>query len=163
MMKNLAVKLGFAVIGLCLMLGYWTFFDKKPVSTGASHIPDKVLGGGGDSLIIDLDINGKAQVGMLLEQPRKPDGDQPTEEYYQNLDPGHYSFTVELAPKTMGTVDLRALQPQIGNKLSWTVTRNGKQIAQDSDTLDKPLQPGYAQGLQVQLESEEQATNQDSE
>jgi hypothetical protein len=42
-------------------------------------------------------------------------------------------------------------------------TNHGKQIAQDSDTLDKPLQPGYAQGLQVQLESEEQATNQDSE
>jgi hypothetical protein len=162
-MKNVALKLALAVVGLGLTLGYWTFFDKKPISSGGSHIPDKIFDGGGDRLTVDLEINGKAQLGMMLEQPRKPDGSQPLAEYYQNLNPGHYSFTVELAPKMMGTVDLRALEPQVGNKLSWTVTRNGNQIAQDSDTLDKPLQAGYSQDLQVQLESEEQATNQNSE
>lgn len=163
-MKRMAIKAGLSVFGVLLMLGYWTFFDKKPVSKGGgSHIPDTVLGGGGDQLVIDIDVNGNAEVGMMVDKPHAPNVDQPFEEWYQKVEPGHHTFTVELAPKTSGTIDLRALDPQIGNKLSWTVTRAGKQIAQETDTLDKALQPGYAQGLQVQLESEEQTSNEDSE
>jgi len=162
-MKKVASKLIFALIGMLLVLGYWTFIDKKPISTGSSHIPDKILGGGGDRLVIDVDINGKAQLGMMVDRPHKPNSDQPFEEDYQNLDPGHHSFVVELAPGVTGTIDLRALEPHVGNTIGWTVTRNGKQIAQESDTLDKPLQGGYSQSLQVQLEPEEQSANEDSE
>ena len=159
-MKNLALKIGSSVLGLIVVLGYWTFFDRKPAAKGTSHMPGMVLGGGGDKLTVDVDVNGKVQVGMMVEEPRRADGSQPIEEYYENLDPGHHSFVIELAPETTGVVDLRALEPKIGNKLSWTVTRNGKQIAQESDTLDKPLQAGYSQSLQFPIE---QATDDENE
>ena len=155
-MNSIVKRVLISAAGLGIMLGYWTFFDKKPVTKSSNHIPAKVLGGGGDQLTIEADVNGDARVALMVEQPRDPEGKHPLlEEYSEQITAGHHSYNVELAPKTAGSVELEAVNPQVGNTLTWTVKRGGKQIAQESQTLDKPLDPGYAMALDVDLEAEQ--------
>jgi len=144
------MKIGTSILGLVMVLAWWTFVEKKPVSTGSTtKMPVKILGGGGSQVVIEVEVNGPAQLGFMGSLPRKPSGDQPIEEDSENMSPGMHSWTVELGKNASGTFDLRALNPQVGNKLKWRVTLDGKEIANETDTLDKPLQANEAQFLQV--------------
>ncbi|HZR27668.1 MAG TPA: hypothetical protein VFA71_02725 [Terriglobales bacterium] len=169
MAVRLALRAAVAMIGLAAVLAYWTLTDKGhkgATSTSSDKMPAKILGGGGQKLAIDVDTTGPAQLAVDTYIPRKPDqsinDDQPTEEHVEKFGPGHHTWVIELAPRTGGTFEFEAINPQVGTQLSWTVTLGGKQIAQESDTLDKPLQPGYAFFLQAKIDPDEQEQQSES-
>ncbi|MGH9676307.1 MAG: hypothetical protein ACRD36_04330 [Candidatus Acidiferrum sp.] len=157
-MNKLAVRAGLAILGMVAMLAWWTFTGNKSDSkTGsATKMPEKKFGGGGPKVTIEVEVNGPATLGFMGTLPRKADDSQPLEEDAERIAPGTHIWNIELAPHTSGTFDLRANNPQVGNKLSWHVTVDGKEMAHESDTLDKPLQGGYAQDLQVRIERDEE-------
>lgn len=161
---RLAIRAVIAVVGLGAVLLYWTFSGnhKSGSSTSASKIPAKILGGGGQRVIVDVDTNAPARLAFMGDLPRKPNGDQSTEEDTEQFTPGHHTWAVELGPKATGTFFLESINPQVGAQLSWKITVDGKQLADESQTLDKPLQAGYAFGLQANVgrdEEEEQPSD----
>jgi hypothetical protein len=156
-MNKLVVRAGVTLVGMASVLAWWTVTGKQGSNhTGSSRkMPEKIFGGGGQRVTIDVDVNGPAELGFMGTLPRKPNGDQALVEDSEPVSPGAHSWTIELAPHTSGTFDLRALNPQVGNRLSWTITVDGKEFARETDTLEKPLQAREAQGLQVRIERDE--------
>lgn len=157
-MNRLIVRGAITVLGMVVMLGWWTLTGNRGSNKTSSigKMPAKIFGGGGKQIVIEVDVTGPAELGFMGDLPRKPNGEQAMEEDSEPITAGTHSWTIELAPHASGTFDLRALNPQVGNRMSWTVKVDGKEIAHETDTLDKPLGPHEAQGLQVRVEDEEE-------
>lgn len=156
-MKRLLIRAGVSLVGMVAVLGWWTITGRHNDSTSVASrkMPAKILGGGGSQVTIEVDVNGPAEIGFMGSLPRKPGGEQTLEEHSERMTAGTHFWAVELGPHASGTFDLRALEPQVGNKLSWTVKVDGKEIARETDVLDKPLRSGEAQGLQAAIEDEQ--------
>ncbi len=146
------------VLALLLITALFTGCSRSnPEQSSGGKMPAKIFGGGGRKVFIEVNVSSEAQLGFMGTLPRKPDGSQPLEEYNENISPGTHAWTIELAPHTGGTFDLRALNPQVGNRLAWTVKLDGKQLANETDVLDKPLPAGTAWFLQVGIERERES------
>jgi hypothetical protein len=157
-MNRLLVRGAIAVLSTAAVLGWWTLTGIRGSNKTSSigKMPAKIFGGGGKQVIIEVDVTGPAELGFMGVLPRKPNGDQAMEEDSEPMTAGTHTWFIDLAPHTSGTFDLRALNPQVGNRMSWTVKVDGKEIAHETDTLDKPLRQNEAQGLQVRVEDEEE-------
>jgi len=165
MLQRLAIRAGIAILGVVVTLTWWTLTDKNRKQNGtssSSKMPAKILGGGGQKVIIDVETNAPARLAFMGDLPRKANGDQVTEEDTEQFTPGHRTWAVELGPKTAGTFFLESINPQVGAQLGWKITVDGKQIADESQTLDKPLQAGYAFGLQTNVSPNEEESPPDS-
>jgi hypothetical protein len=159
---RLVIRAGVAVVGVAIMLTWWTLTDHKSKNAVSStRIPAKVLGGGGKKMIIDVDTTGPAEFSMDTYLPRKPGenniDEQPTESDKERLDAGHHTWVVELAPTAGGDVQLEAVNPPVGTRLGWSITVDGKKLADESETLNEPLKSGEAFFLQANLDKEEQS------
>lgn len=163
---RLVIRAVIALVGLAVVLVYWTFTGRSSKNNNAAHsdkMPARILGGGGPKVTIDVDTTSPATVSFMGDLPSKPNGEQPTEEDAEKVEAGHHTWTIELAPKTSGEFQLEAVNPQVGARLSWNVSLDGKEIANESDTLDKPLAAGYAFFLQARIPEEgEESTTTDS-
>jgi hypothetical protein len=167
---RLVIRGVLAVLGVAVMLGWWTLTDRSHKSKNAvssSKIPSKILGGGGPKVTIDVDITGPAELSIETYLPRKPGqnlDDQSRESDIEKLDAGHHTWVVELAPTAAGDFQLEAVNPPVGTRLGWSITVDGKKLADESESLTEPLKSGEAFFLQANLdkEEEEQSPSSDS-
>ena len=144
-MKNLAK----ALVGLVLVLAWWTI--RGPGDSGgeqSDHIPAVVWGGGAGSMAIHAETSGPAQMrvsfsdhGENVEKPRSL-------ETWQDVPAGSHDWTIDVPAAVGGYVEITAKSPQPGDKLRWSIQVGGNTVDEQSDTLEKPLEQGWAFGLQ---------------
>jgi hypothetical protein len=129
------------VLGLVLVLGWWTITGNR-VSTAPSQdrIPAIVWGGGGAKLQIEAETSSPAR---MLVSFSDESGDRHLETY-EDVKAGTYRWTVDVPGAIGGYVELNAVDPKAGDRLQFRVLSNGRQVFEDSDQLEKPLEPGYA-------------------
>jgi hypothetical protein len=60
---------------------------------------------------------------------------------------GHHVWTIDVPEDVSGVLDLGAVAPKPGDRMSWTVRVNGETVVEQSDVLEKPLPPNYAFAL----------------
>ena len=147
--KNLAIRAGVAVLGAAVMLAWWTLRGDKGDSTTAteSRIPAKLWEGGGATLTINLETSEPARVHASFGGA----GDRSLEAE-EEIAPGRRSWTLDLPADCSVFFSPSAKDPKVGARMSWTVTLNGRVLLEESETLEKQLEPNYAFGLTLEIE-----------
>lgn len=148
MIKNLLVRAGVAVLGVVVMLAWWSFRGDDGKSASADRIPAKVWNGGGGTVTIEIETTTAARMSVSFTEEKEDGRSLNTWEVVQ---PGARSWTIDVPANVSGYIDLVAEKPQIGDKLSWKVKVNGQVVDEQSESLQEALRAGYAFGIQVYL------------
>src|SRR5262245_9889411 len=138
-----------SLVGLVLALGWWTIRAEPddPNHESASRIPAMVWEGGGASLAIEADTTSAAQMRVSFSQAGE-EGEERSLQTWEDVSPGHYSWTIDVPSGVGGTVELSAVDPKPGDQLRWVLAVNGDTVDEQADLLEKPLQKGYGFFLQ---------------
>ena len=154
-MANLAKRALFAVCGMVLVLGYWTWqqrHDKSSAPPAASTIPARVWAGGGGTVTIDVESSDAAVLRAHFYSQKKEGETQRYLDAYEKIPAGTRTWSIDVPPQTGGDLEFEANAPQTGSRLTWTVRSGDKQIAHDSEVLNAPLRSGEAFFLQVAVD-----------
>ena len=146
--KNLAIRAGAAVLGVAVMLGWWTIRGYGSDSpTTEQRIPAKLWEGGGATLTVNLETSEPSRVYASFGG-----ANDRSLEASEEIAPGRHSWTLDLPADCSVFFSPTAENPKVGAKMSWTVTLNGHVLLEETETLEKPLQPNYAFGLTLEIE-----------
>ena len=153
-MNYLMKRVAFGVVGMVLVLGWWTLTGKRDSVPSLDKIPSKAWEGGGGQVTIEAESSDPATMHVEFERPDISDPSKPHQRLQstEKVAAGQHTWTIDVPTRTFAILEFEAVGPKTGSKLSWTVHAGGKQIAQETETLDKPLQAGEAFFLQVQVE-----------
>jgi hypothetical protein len=151
-MNGLIKKAVGTILGVAVMLGYWTFVgDSGKQSESMNKIPVKVWDGGAGTMQVEMDSTGPAQMRVSFYE-RGEDQDARSVETHEDVSAGFHTWTIDLPANTGGYVELGAVKPNVGDKLSMKVLVNGKVAYEESSTLKEALQPNYAFFVQAHFE-----------
>ena len=149
-MKNLLIRAGMAVLGVVLVLAWWSFrggSDDKTAVT--SKIPAKVGVGGAGTLTIEIESTCDARFSINFAEHEKDITVQKNLEAWERVSPGTRSWTIGIPAGVGGYIDLSSDKAKVGDKLKWRILLNGAVVDEQSQTLEQPLQPNTALGLQA--------------
>jgi hypothetical protein len=144
MVKNLVRT----ALGVGVMLAWWTLRGDNVETETASQIPNRVWEGGAGTLSIEVDAStpstmrasfGEHDEGRSLRSM----------ETWQEVAAGHHSFTIDVPAGVGGYIELGAVAPEPGDTLSWTLSAGGEVVDEQSETLEQPLEKGYAFFIQA--------------
>ena len=141
-----------SVVGLAIVLAWWSLRPGDSKNVHTAGIPAVVWGGGGAQLTIEAQANCAAYVSISFEGDGGPNGplaDHGLLEAREEIDGGSHTWTIDVPEHVGGMVEMGASQPTTGNQLSWRLLVNGRQVDQQSESLDQPLEKGYAFFLQT--------------
>lgn len=138
------MKLVFGVIGLALLLGYWSFFgdDHNQGKTDTlSTLPVSIFEADAKRLVMSITLN---QPGILYADFSRGEEETETINVEQKLAPGTHELETRLSKSlSYGYVQVSIPEPTVGAKLSWKVEYNYTTIREDEMELEKPLARGY--------------------
>lgn len=141
-MQYMLKRAALAILGVVVMLAYWT------VTGGGSNsevqgIPAKVWEGGGGILGIEIDSTTAAKFRISFN-----DDSDKSLETWTPVTAGSHHFAIDIPHQAGGYIEFGADDPKVGDKLSWKISLNGETVDEQEDTLDEPLPNGYAFFLQ---------------
>jgi hypothetical protein len=163
-MTNWMLKLlkrgGLAVLGVVVCIVWWSI---RGGGGGGGEvvdgIPAKIWEGGAATMTIDVETSCPARLNLTCSRWRADNEDEEESiECWQQIDAGTHSWTIDIPATGGGYIDLTAEEPPVGARLRWTVRVNDMVVAEETQTLDQPLEPNYAFGLQVFMDDYAQAT-----
>jgi len=154
-MAGLLKRGALAILGMVVVLGYWTikghFTDQA--SASLSHIPDKVWGGGGGQVVVEVESSDPGRVTMSFETNKPIDSpEHKFLETWEKVGAGSHSFTVDVPAGVGGTAEMDADSPKVGSRVRIAVKVGGTVVAEDDSELSEPLKPGYGFFAQVEME-----------
>lgn len=154
-MKSIGLKIGGAVLGLVLVLGWWSFKSwwSGDGSGGAVNgIPAKVWEGGGHKVTFRAQGSGSMRVSAWFSGHDPAKGSETRSlETWQKAEAGSHEFLIGAPLHSGATFEATAEEPKVGDTLSITVDVDGRRMCEDSQKLDEPLKPGYAFGVQCEI------------
>lgn len=159
-MSGLAKKVGGAILGLAVMLAWWTFTGGGDPYSESSSLPAQVFGGGANQLTIQASANEPAEMVAIFFEPsdqQHAKGERAVEKF----GPGPRTWTVNMPPGTGGYLELRTPNAKVGTEIEWVLTVNGRELAREKESLEKELAPGYAFFLQYETDDWAQARSRD--
>jgi len=162
MIKKLALRVGSALLGMVVVLAWWTYRGSTNTET-SSHIPTSVWGGGPAKIAVDVESTSPATMRISFNEREKPTGEQKLLETWEKMPAGSKTFAVEAPARVGGYIEFEADQPKPGDKLKWRVTINGHVVGQEEEVLDKPLEPNTAFFLQLHFDDYSDAQRELSE
>ena len=155
-MQRLVRKAAMTVLGVALMLGFWTvrgWLEGNAHAESASRIPEKVWNGGGAKIVLEEEASDEGTVSASFET-RVPIDDPKHKmlETWEKVGPGKHSYTIDVPPGVGGYVEMSLKEPKVGSSVRITVKVGDRVVGEDSSTLDSPLKPGYGFAAQVYFE-----------
>jgi hypothetical protein len=148
-LKRLAIRIGFSVLGTAIVLVWWTYHGHNTHSESSNTIPATVWGGGGAKITVEAESTTPATMSIEFNERNKSGGEPKVLHTLEKFAPGTKTWTVDAPPNVGGYIELEAVHPKPGDKLKWRVTINGEQVGQEEDTLDQPLKNNEAMFLQL--------------
>ena len=149
MLKSLLVRAGLAVLGVAVMLAWWSFRGSDGKSSTVQQIPAKVWNGGAGTLTIEIETTCAARVSINFEEHEEAIESRRNLGAWEKVGTGVHSWTIDVPAKVGGYIDLTAENPKVGDKLSWRIKLNNQVVDEQSQTLEEALKPNYAFGLQA--------------
>jgi hypothetical protein len=145
-MENILKRAAIAILGLVVTLGYWSFRGDPNASTETEGIPSKVWEGGG-LLAVEIDSTTSARLSISFAH-----GEDKSLHTWTRVTPGVHTWVISVPTGAGGEIELSADSPKVGDKLSWKIRFNGETFDDQTETLEKPLSPGYGFFLQSYYE-----------
>lgn len=155
-MSGLAKKVGGAILGLAVVLAWWTFTGGSGSYSESSSLPAQVFGGGGNQLTIEASANQPVEMLAIFFEPSDQRHEQ-GERAVEKFGPGPKVWAVSMPPGTGGYLELRTPDAKVGTEIEWVLKVNGREIAREKELLEKELGPGYAFFLQYETDDWAQA------
>jgi hypothetical protein len=155
-MNKLLVRGGLSLLGISVTLAWWTYGPKGKQVPSESHIPSKVANGG-QKLEIEADSSSAATMRVSFEQLDKPAGEQQLLESWEKIPAGKQSWSIDVPPGVGGYIELQADHPNVGDKITMRVRMNGNLVDEQTDSLEKPLEPNTAFFVQDHFDDYSQA------
>jgi hypothetical protein len=138
-----------SVLGLVLVLGWWTFTGNS-ISTqkAVDKIPASVFGGGAAQVEIEAETTTAARmmVGFSDESGER------NLESYEDVPAGTYRWAIDVPNDVGGYIELNAVAPKAGDRIKFRILSNGHTVFEDQDELVQPLEPGYAFFVQAYID-----------
>lgn len=152
--KRLGVKVVSTVLGVIICLGWWTLTGSGESNLDqVSEMPDVVLSGGGGVLEIEATVNQPAVLrATFSRQVDEETGEEEGINVEQPLAAGTHHFRTDVADGLYTYLEIGIPEAQPGAAIEWTVSAGGKRIVHESESLEKPLRPGYAFFVQLEFE-----------
>ena len=154
-MDGLAKRFVMGVLGVAVMLGFWTVKGWVTGEAGAtvSHIPDKVWDGGGGTIVVEAESSDPARVSISFETNTPIDSaDHKMLETWERVGPGLHTWSIDVPAGVSGTAEVDAEAPRPGSKVRVAVKVGDRTAAEDGLVLDGPLKAGEGFFAQVHLE-----------
>lgn len=146
MVKSLAKTL----VGLAVVLAWWTIRGPGDSNTEtADRIPEVVWDGGAGSMTIRAETTTPAQMRVSFSRDSGDGEEWHSLETHEAVSPGSHSWTIDVPGEVGGYVELTATSPQPGDRLTWSIEAAGATVDEQTQTLEKPLEEGWAFGLQT--------------
>jgi hypothetical protein len=144
-MKSLAKTL----VGLALVLSWWTLRGGGDSNTETtSKIPTVVWDGGAGQMTIHAETSCAAQMRVGFSDHREGVKDPRDLNAWEDIPAGSHSWTIDVPADVGGYVELSAAEPKPGDHLRWSIEVGGATVDEQSDTLEKALEPGWGFALQ---------------
>jgi hypothetical protein len=159
-MSKLLVRGGLSLLGIAVTLAWWTYGPKGKQVPSESHIPSKV-GSGGQKLEIEAESSSAATMRVSFEQLDKPAGEQQLLDSWEKIPAGAQSWSIDVPSGVGGYIELEADHPNAGDKLTMRVRMNGSLVDEQTDSLEKPLEPNTAFFLQDHFDNYSQAAQEE--
>lgn len=150
-MKKLLVRLVLAVLGVAVTLLWWTYRDRDSHAQSVEHIPAQIAGGG-NQLEIEATASTASTLRVTFEDGHKPAGQQILAEAWEKMPAGSHTWRVNVPSGVGGYIELNADQPVAGDTLSQHIRMNGKNLYDENDRLERPLEPNTAFFVQYHAE-----------
>jgi hypothetical protein len=120
----------------------------------SSQLPQVVFGGGGGVMRIDVELNQPAELKASFERWSGPDTSDLLSSS-QALDPGSHHFEIDVADATYGYLEVGIPEAQVGARIVWTLSLDGRRLDREEVELEQPLRPGHT--FTVEFEFDEVA------
>jgi len=146
-MENILKRAAIAILGVVVTLGYWSFRGDPTASTETEGIPAKVWEGGAGLLAVEIESSTSGRFSISFDR-----GDDKPLHTWTRVTPGVHTWVINVPKGAGGEIELSADNPKVGDKLSWKIRLNGETVDDQTETLEKPLSPGYGFFLQSYYE-----------
>lgn len=150
-MKKMLVRLVLSALGVAVTLLWWTYRDRGSHAQSLEHIPAEIAGGG-NQLEIEATASTAATLRITFEDVNKPAGQQILAEAWEKMPAGTHTWRVNVPAGVGGYIELNADQPNAGDTLSQRIKMNGKSLDEETERLDRPLEPNTAFFVQYHAE-----------
>ena len=147
MFKNLLVRAGTAILAVAVMLVWWSIRGSDSNSTEVKGIPERVWAGGAGKLTVEVETTTAATMRVSFSE-EKEDGTGKSIHSHEEIPAGTKSWTIDVPAGVGGYVEITAINPQVGATLKWRILLNGQVVDEQSEALEKPLEPNWSFGLQ---------------
>jgi hypothetical protein len=142
-MRKLLIRGGLSLLGLAVTLAWWTYGPAGKQVASQSHIPAKV-GDGGQMLEIDTETSSASTMRVSFDQLDKPAGEQQLLDSWEKIPAGSRSWSIDVPGGVGGYIELQADHPKVGDTITMRVHMNGKLVDDQTDRLEKDLEPNTA-------------------
>jgi hypothetical protein len=151
--KGWVTKAITSALGLVLFIGWIsvTGGDDEGHVEQLAELPAAVFDGGGGMVGIELELNEPAELHATFERWDENDESE-TVSVVRSLEPGDHSFEVDLSEDAYAFFQVGIDEPPVGAEMSWRVTLDGELLTEETQQLDKPLDPRYAFALIYEIE-----------
>jgi hypothetical protein len=146
-MQNILKRAILAVLGVAVMIAWWTFTGDPGSNDQVKGIPASVWEGDGGTLAVEVETTSPARFSISF-------GDEKDRSMtaWTTVDAGSHTWSLEIPRGAGGYIELGAEDPKVGDKLQWKITLDGNTVEEQSETLSEPLKSGYAFFLQSYYE-----------
>jgi hypothetical protein len=135
-------------LGLAVVLAWWTLRGDNVETDTASAIPTRVWEGGAATMSVEVDTTTPSQMRVSFNE-RSEEESARSLETWQDIAAGHHSFSIDVPADVGGYVELGAVAPEPGDTMSWKISVGDEMVDEQSETLEKPLEQGYAFFIQA--------------
>ncbi len=133
------------VLGLVVMLAWWSIRGGDSNVVTEDSIPATVWGGGGGTLTVEVHASCAAKLLVNFEGQE----DEQSLNSWQEVEGGTHTWTIDVPREVGGYMELNAIDPPTGDTLSWQVRLNDAVVDEQFDQLQEPLENGYAFFIQA--------------
>jgi hypothetical protein len=142
-MRKMLVRGGLSLLGVVVTLAWFTYGPKGKTVASSDHIPAKI-GIGGQTLQIEAENSSAATMRVSFEDLSKPTGEQRLMESWEKIPAGTRSWSIDVPPGVGGYIELGADHPTPGDTLTMRVRMNSRLLDEQTEKLDRPLEPNTA-------------------
>ena len=129
------------VLGLAVMIAWWTIRGGDSNVQTADEIPASVWGGGGATMTIEVHTTCAAVMRVSFDSNQE---DVESLATHEDIEAGTHTWTIDVPRDVGGYVELGGVEPHKGDTMSWRILLNEQVVDEQFDELEEELEDGYA-------------------
>src|SRR5262249_6038407 len=133
-----------SLLSMVAILAWWSFRGDGRHHELVHAIPAKVWEGGGGTIAVAVNTTAAGKMSLSFHEEKDKGRDLAA---IEQVESGSHSWSVEVPRLAGGYIEFEADGPKVGDRISWTISKDGRRILADAIQMDRPLEKGYVFAL----------------